>query len=474
MSRSITARIRASLRSDLAHRGGVLLAVSGGADSMVLLAACAPLRDAGVAVEVAWIDHGVRAESAEEGALVERTAAAHGLAFHARRLSLSLGPGFEARARGARELALESVRQARGLALIATGHTASDQAETLLMRLARGAALRGAAGIRARRGALVRPMLSVTRDEVRACARAMGLVFCQDPMNEDLSFLRVRVRVDVLPTLAAAVGSDVVSRLARFAALAAEDDAFLEEQAFLALHRLRMPLHGGPSAGLAINRVTPLPGPLSAHRREGTGPDGGHIAPPAEALEVVGLRALPAPLRRRVLHRWVRERLGPLDGERLDAALVAVETGRHCDLRDGIGLACEGGRVRLVDAHGSEPLPAVPLEPSSAAVSWDGGRWMLGISMGSVAPDVDRRYPLATLPGPLEVRVRARADRVRLGDGRTRAVADVMIDAKLPRELRERWPLVAEVGGQVLWVPGALRARAVEGAVAWLWAEATS
>ena len=469
MSEGALNRIRGALRAHPGHRGGVLLAVSGGPDSVLLLAACAPLAAEGVAIEVAWIDHGVRPETPAEGALVRGLTEARGLTFHARQLSLSPGPGFEARARDARERALEALRVERGLALIATGHTATDQAETLLMRLSRGAALRGAAGIRERRGALVRPMLSLTRAEVRAAVHALGLSSCEDPMNHDPQFLRVRIRHEVLPALEAAVGFDVAPRLARFAALAAEDDDHLEAEAARALGRLA--LRADPAAPLTSGRAPEGP---SREPLEGGVPPGPPGSERSGALDAVGLRALSPALRRRVLHRWIRERVGPLDHERLVSAIAALEAGRRCELREGVLLACEGGLVRLV-AQGKTRAPptAARLGPPLAPleIRWD-GRWRIGLSVGPRAPDREHCHPLAQLDRPLEVRARGTGDRVRLSNGHLRRVADVMVDAKVPRELRADWPLIAEMDGPVIWVPGAQRSPRSAPAVAWLWAEA--
>lgn len=288
----------------------ILLAVSGGPDSLALLDASAELATReGLHFEVAHVDHGVRAASAAEAAWVEGQAAERGIRAHRVGLALAEGPGFEARARAAREEVLEALRVEADLDVIATGHTASDQAETLLMRLARGAALRGAAGILGRKGRLVRPLLGVTRQEVLAHLHARGLAALVDPMNADPAFLRCRIRHRMLPVLDGVTDAGVARRLARFSTLAGEDDAYLQTQAVAALDRLGL--------------------------EEGT-------------WDRVGLRALAGPLRRRALHALVERVAGPLGGERLEAALEVLETGGRCELRGGWALACEGGRVRLL------------------------------------------------------------------------------------------------------------------------------
>jgi tRNA(Ile)-lysidine synthase len=172
---SLTAILERSYRRLGAIDQGVLVAISGGADSTALLIGTAALTKQLGRVEAACLDHGLRAEAADEVESVRALAGLLGVPFHTQRLELVSGPGLEERARDARYSALEVLRAKAGLGLIATAHTASDQAETLLMRLARGASLRGAAGIRARRGRLVRPMLEVTRPEIERVLTAAGV-----------------------------------------------------------------------------------------------------------------------------------------------------------------------------------------------------------------------------------------------------------------------------------------------------------
>lgn len=415
---------------------GVLLAVSGGADSVALLVGSARLAPAlGLRLEVAWLDHGLRPDVAHEGALVARLAAARGLPFHRRALALEGGAGIEARARKAREAALEAIREAQGLQLIATGHSASDQAETVLMRLARGASLRGAAGILARKGRLIRPLLDFTREELQAVLTAEGLSWVEDPMNADPSFLRVRMRREVLPSLEQAAGAGATSRLARFAGWAAEDEAHLEAEAQEAFHRLSL-----------------SPGTLDA----------------------VGLRALAPALRRRVLARLIEPQAGALTAMRLADVLRALEAGRRCEVGRGWQLASASGQVRLVPPSSRTPAPPCSLVLAGAhgEVTWGG--WRVGWQRGSTPSPARYGFPLsaAQLAGTptLHLRARRAGDRVRLPDGHTRSLGDVLVDARIPRERRGDWPVVTGEEGEVLWVPGAVRAT-LESPSGWLWAE---
>lgn len=304
--------LRAAFRRlALPHRA-VLLAVSGGADSMTLLSGAARIAGrVGLQLEVATIDHQLRAESAAEVGLVERAAAALGLTHHVRRAPVT-GSGLEAAAREARYAALEAIRRERGLDAIATAHTANDQAETVLMRLTRGAALSGAAAIQeARSDAIVRPLLFATRAEVEAYVAALGLQVARDPMNSDPQFLRVRLRQSVVPALVDAAGISAVRALARFAALAAEDEAELSSHADTALRRA-------------------------------VWPDG--------SLDTTALSALTRPIARRVLARWLASHDVEVDAELIDAGLRAARARSVTTLPGDRLLSCADGRARVVAA----------------------------------------------------------------------------------------------------------------------------
>jgi tRNA(Ile)-lysidine synthase len=186
----------------------VAVACSGGADSVALVHALAAVADADATVHgpptrpgdasplaaVLFVDHGLRDVSAERAAAAA-AAAATGVPFRSVRLA-PLGPGnLQANARAARYRALLSL--APQGALVATGHTADDQTETLLGRMARGTGLPGLRGIRPRDGRLVRPLLAVPR----AVTRALGLPFSDDPSNDTPRFLRNRLRATVIPAL---------------------------------------------------------------------------------------------------------------------------------------------------------------------------------------------------------------------------------------------------------------------------------
>jgi len=198
----------------------VSVAVSGGADSLALLALAAA---AGLEVTAFHVDHGIRAGSSSEADLVAAASIQVGAGFRSMSVIVEPGPNLEARARSARYAALP--------ADVLTGHTADDQAETVIINLLRGAALDGLGGIRAiggPSGRVQHPLLALRRFETEAVCRHLGWVPFRDPSNTDVALLRNRVRHELLPLLADASQRDLVPVLARQAHLAADDSALLD------------------------------------------------------------------------------------------------------------------------------------------------------------------------------------------------------------------------------------------------------
>ncbi len=191
-------------------------AVSGGADSSALLALAVAT---GRPVTAIHVDHGLRANSVEDALHVERLAAAWGAGFRGERVQLGDGPDLEQRARDARRAVLP--------ADALHGHTADDQAETVLLRLLRGT---GPSGLAAMRVA-THPLLSLRRADTRALCAHLGVEPCEDPANLDPRFTRNRVRHEVLPLLDRVAERDVVPLLARLASLAAADTEVIEQLA---------------------------------------------------------------------------------------------------------------------------------------------------------------------------------------------------------------------------------------------------
>jgi tRNA(Ile)-lysidine synthase len=294
----------------------VLAACSGGADSLALAAALAHeaprlgLRGGGVT-----IDHGLQEGSAAQA---DRVAAALG--------SLGLEPvrqvrvtvdglpgagGPEAAARHARYTALEQVAHQAGAAVVLLGHTRDDQAETVLLGLARGSGARALAGMPARRGRFRRPVLSLSRATLREACLAQRLDPWDDPHNCDLAYARVRVRRHALPALEEALGPGIAEALARTAAQLSADCEALDAIARGEAWRIQPPVPAGP----------------------GSAPQAGDGTPAAvlSVADIDGLAALAPAIRTRLLRQAALLAGcpgGSLTGAHI-AALDALVTGWH-------------------------------------------------------------------------------------------------------------------------------------------------
>ena len=189
-------------------------AVSGGPDSVALLVLAV---EAGCDATAVHVDHGLRVDSGRDADVVWAAAERVGAAFRSVRLELDQGPNLEARARAARYAALPEG--------VLTGHTADDQAETLVLNALRGTGLDGLGGMRP---GCRRPLLALRRAETRALCRDLGVATVDDPSNEDLRFRRNRVRHELMPLLDEIAERDVVPLLVRLAEHAREATDHLE------------------------------------------------------------------------------------------------------------------------------------------------------------------------------------------------------------------------------------------------------
>jgi tRNA(Ile)-lysidine synthase len=191
---------------------GVLVAVSGGRDSMALARAFMLLNGRSETpwrVHGAVVDHGLRKESAREASFAQGTLLHWGVGCETIRLSPPprFAEGALAWAREQRYAALETIRNALGFRYVATAHHLDDQAETFLLRLVRGAAPATLVGMRPVQGALLRPLLAVRRADIDRFVKKHGVPFVDDPSNEDAAHPRARVRHELLPLLEAIGGT---------------------------------------------------------------------------------------------------------------------------------------------------------------------------------------------------------------------------------------------------------------------------
>jgi tRNA(Ile)-lysidine synthase len=391
-----TSLIAAVTASGLLDRSGMLVALSGGPDSTALLLL---LRDAGIPVVAAHFDHGLRAGSDQEAVQVARLCARLGVELIAARRSAALAPGsVQAAARILRYRFLEGALATAGLATVALGHTADDLVEGALLHLLRGAGLAGMRGMPARRGPFVRPLLGSWGSDVEAYLAERGVEPIRDPSNRDLRYARIRVRLQLLPRLEA--DRPGLTRRLHHAALNA---ARMQDELEAGAAEL-----GGPAGG-----------PISLRDLSGARP-----ATRAEAF-------------RRLYGALTGNRPG-LDRRHLVALARLVSSGRSGDAIDLPG----GIRAR----RGYEVLEmalAVRLERPPLTLRTRPCEGCASATAAHFPPDT--RLQLGTRRPGLRMRP--------LPGGRTRKLQDILVDAKVPRHLRDSLPLVfAE--GELAWVPG--------------------
>jgi len=424
-------------RHQMIDRGDrVIIAVSGGVDSIVLLHLLHDLApELGCELVVAHLDHGLRASSGDDARFVAQAAAVLDLPCILERvdvaaLAVERRQGVEEAGREARLLFLRRVADERSAARIALGHTADDQAETILYRLARGAGARGLRGMEPVSGRVIRPLLSLSRAEVRRLASERGLLWREDESNADLRFARNRIRERVLPELELA-HPGAVRAIARTAAVgreAVELEEYVVEQVW--------------------NTVC---------ERENAG---------TIRLRRSELVALPGAVQAVVLREAMRRARGSLRG------LARVHVAAMARLA---GSSAGRSRLNLPQLR----VTAVPeaIEISSASESaW--GAWSVDLSLGwtalpspclevevSVRARGEGELPHTESPWtevadadsvrfPLTARSRRSGDRFEpLGMGRDVRLASFLINARVPVDRRDRLALVCD-REKIVWVAG--------------------
>jgi len=291
----------------------VVVACSGGSDSLALLVLAA---DHGLKPVAVHVDHGLRPESASEAAVVRGAAAGVGAGFRSCAIAVRDGGNLEERARDARYRALETARVDVGATAVLVGHTADDQAETILLNLLRGSGSAGLAGMPVRRGRVVRPLLGLRRAALAALCEERGLHPVDDPSNRDVRHRRSWVRHEVLPLLSRGVQRDLVPVLTRQAALLRDESELLDRLADDLLE----------TAG----RVTPTVAHLA-------------VAPPA--------------LARRAVRRWLGA--PPPSAAEVERVLTVARHEQHAtELTAGRRVERTGGRLVLHDERSVCDSPA--------------------------------------------------------------------------------------------------------------------
>jgi tRNA(Ile)-lysidine synthase len=389
--------IEARARELLGPGRPVVVLLSGGRDSVCLLDLA--IRLAGP-VTAAHVNYGLRDGADGDEAFCAELCERLGARFEALRAGPPVG-NVQAWARELRYAEADRLARPRD-ALVATGHTATDQVETVLYRLAASPGRRALLGMRAREGRVVRPLLTSTREETAAYCRERGLAWREDPTNESDAYARGRVRHGLVPALRA-VHPAAEANVLRTLALLRDEAAVLDEV----------------------------------------------VGAAAEPPEVARLAALPSALRRLAV-QWLADRgaggRAPALAGRVDEILALGAGGGSASLD-------VGGGLRAVVEYGVLRFAAGPPAPlPTAAVLPVPGRAAYGAGTLACEEAADGPLDADVLGARLEARPWRAGDRIRLPAG-SRSLQDLFTDHKVPRERRPQLPVVL-AGGEVAWVPG--------------------
>src|SRR5215216_342101 len=395
-----------------------LALVSGGPDSVALLRVILALGGEPVVLHV---DHGLRGEESRGDAEFVRDLCVR-LVVHCevRRLGLDGSSNLQERARDERYRLAEEVAVRLGLRAVATGHTADDVAETVLMNLARGTGLRGLAGIPPVRGRIERPLIGRTRQEILDYLNEIDQPYRTDPTNLTSKYARNRVRLEVLPVLEE-LYPGAAGNIARAASLFREDLEVLEELATGTVERR------GEEVVLPLDRLMELRPALRRH-----------------AVRLAYTTLVPD--------------AGSLPSNLVEAVLGLLEGGegtRALDLPGGVVASGRSGGELAFYTESRSVVSGRKEIRAGEIVAF--GEWRISArELSGYDPGDAARAGVAYLDarkGPYEVRMAREGDIIRpLGLGGTKKVLRAMMDRKVPSDLRRRTPVVVDGRGEVAWI----------------------
>jgi tRNA(Ile)-lysidine synthase len=442
-------RVLRALRGHALSGAGsrVLVALSGGADSVALLHLIRDLDARGdlTLAGAAHLNHLLRGADAEaDEAFCAALAARLEIPFLAGRVDVAALARQEKRsvedaARRARYTFLEDAADRVSADAIAIAHTRDDQAETFLLRVLRGSGTRGLGGIRPRVGRVIRPLLDVDRAELRQFLAERAEPYREDRSNDDVTILRNRVRHELLPLLESRFSPGITDVLAREATLAQQDEDFLCRQAIESARRIVLTSEDNGDEGLRID---------------------------ARALRSTH-RALGSRVAHDVLCRLAGARSVSFDHVERLLALAELEVGdgvlclpgQHAVRQGDVILLRPGRPARRVEANSFTFLLSIPGEVQSLPHGW-----AIAAELSSMGAPADKRLSargkeVAIAAGavalPLGIRNRRPGDRFHpLGAPGGRKLQDFMVDRKVPRTERDTLPLVVDALDRIVWVVG--------------------
>jgi tRNA(Ile)-lysidine synthase len=457
--RDIHAIIRSAAKRHGLFAPGVLrvaLAVSGGADSVCLLHALAQLHDEfGISLGVAHLNHGVRGAHADaDQAFVCNFAHHYGFEFYTEKIDVPslVEPGGPSLEQVCREQRMDFYKRALkhlGAQRIATGHTLSDQAETMLMRVLRGTSLRGLAAMDFVNGNIIRPLLAAPRELVREYVRENGLEFHEDATNADVHYTRNRVRQTLMPVLKEIFNPQAEQRLFSLSQLLRTDLDFLEDQAELAYHKARTARIGN-EIHLDLNELAQLHDAILSrvlimayYKMDSAGParslQQGHVLDMMHAVREGGtghVVALPGNLcfekhYEKIVFKPIEEQKGQagfeyqLEPDMLPKLMGAGEKNTACFKFDPPGIVIE---MKIMDK--------------------------LDSSISNNSDEHSAYFDAHKISGSIIVRSPRPGDRfIPLGMNHEKKLQDFFVDQKIPFAERQSIP-VFTAGNDIMWVAG--------------------
>ena len=398
----------------------VVVATSGGPDSQALLHLVSQLRDKNriSAILAVGIDHGLRLEARDELALAQELAETLGLPFEPLKVHVSKHGNMLEQARNARYEGLEAARQKFGADAILVGHTATDQLETILMRLARGVGPEGISGIPEVNGYIMRPLLEITRNDTIHYSNRHDLHFAMDPSNQSTERARSRIRMDVLPTLRSFFPR-VETHAQRFSTLSNAENDYLDTLATAAWKKLKGPLD---SLATSVSDIEPVLG-------------------------------------RRIVRKWLKEAGILPDFETVDN-LLSLKTPTKLSVAGRV-LESTCGYWWVTSPERPEPATLEAGHPVSVP-EWHEAQLRLDI-LGQTTKNqfsdgnTVTYFDASKIEHPIRVRGFNPGDRFQpFGLDGSQKLKKLFIDRKIPAPLRLHWPII-ECNGKILWVVGLRR-----------------
>ena len=434
-------------QKELIRKGDLIAAgVSGGADSVLLFHLLLALREEmGFDFFVVHVHHGLRGKDADgDEAFTEALCRRHGILYYPYFFDVAeeakmLGMSVEEAGREVRRGSFLTAMQRDGATKIALAHHRDDVAETVLLNLARGTGIAGAGSMRPAGGIYIRPLLTLSREEIETALSGQGIEWREDATNADRDATRNRLRLDVLPYLKEYVNGQAAAHLSAFASDAAEISDLLAEQADRLL------------SSFAAFRGTAVPGLMEALLPAGMHTGSGEF--------LCGMAVHRALIRASGRQRdWSRRHVDAV------MALFTAETGKQVDLPYGLraertyeGILIAPARGEVSGENGGERGKEIPLA-IPGTVSFGG--WRITAEFGDLNGWKDSSGPYTKwfdydkIQASPVLRHRRDGDRIAVyPDGRTKSLSDYLTDAKVPQKERDGLVLLA-AGEEILWILG--------------------